>query len=151
MYLGNVLYCRFSFMDLLDVQLIFERVLSRFQRYNSRTHFITKKNYKKLQVGTCIRAQALIILYIQVCTQAMYSYVASHLWIGLIFSSSSRGTFARFRRYTSRTHFITKKKLQKTAGRYIQQSTYINNFVHLGMYLGNVLYCRFSFIVSHDP
>ena len=67
----------------------------------------------------------------------MYSIVGSHLWISLIFISSSRGGLARFRRYNSGTHSIT-KSIQKAAGRYIQYSTYINNNVHLGMYLGNV-------------
>ena len=63
----------------------------------------------------------------------------------LIFSSSLRGALAHFRPYNSCTHSITKKRIQKTAGRYIQQSTQINNYLHLGIYLGYVLYCRFSF------
>ena len=43
----------------------------------------------------------------------MYSIVGSHLWIRLIFSSSSRGGRARFRRYNSCTHSITKKAYKK--------------------------------------
>ena len=39
----------------------------------------------------------------------MYTIEGSHLWIRLIFSSSSRRAGSRFRRYISRTRFITKK------------------------------------------
>ena len=48
-------------------------------------------------------------MYIQVCTQVMYSIVGSHLCISLIFSSFSRRAIGRFQHYNSRTHSITKK------------------------------------------
>ena len=74
----------------------------------------------------------------------MYSLVGSNLWINLIFSSSLRGGLARFWRYNPGTHSIAKRAYRNTVDRYIQYITHINNYVHLGMYLGNVLYCRFS-------
>ena len=53
MYLGSVLYCRFSFTGQLDFYLFYERVLSSFMRYNSCTHSITKKPTKNcMQVHT---------------------------------------------------------------------------------------------------
>ena len=46
----------------------------------------------------------------------MYSIVGSHLCIPLVFSSSSRGAEARFRRYNSRTHYNTKKATKNIYG-----------------------------------
>ena len=57
MYLGNVLYCRFSFMDKLDFWLIFERDLSPFEKLELSYTFYYKKSLQKLQVGTYNRAQ----------------------------------------------------------------------------------------------
>ena len=75
----------------------------------------------------------------------MYPVVGSELCGNLNFSSYSTGALASFLRYNSHTHSIT-KKATKTAGMHIQLSTHINNDVHLVMYLGNVLFCRFSFL-----
>ena len=108
MSINNVLYCRFSFMDLLDFQLIFRRSRTRFRRYNSCEHSITKNPAKTagmyIQQSTHIK-----VMYIELCNQVMYSIVGSHLWIRLIFSSSSRGAGARLRHYNSGPHSITKK------------------------------------------
>ena len=67
----------------------------------------------------------------------MFSIVGSHLWIRLIFTSSSRGAGAHFRRYNYRTHSITKKTTKLKVGTYNHK--HIKNYLHLGMYLGNVL------------
>ena len=54
----------------------------------------------------------------------MYSIVGSHLWIRLMFSSTSRDAGARFRRYDSSTHSITKKAYKK-----LQVSSYNRAFI----------------------
>ena len=82
--------------------------LSHFRHYNL-VHMLLQKSLQKLQVGTNNRAQLKTIMYIQVCTQVMYSIVGSHLCISLIFSSFSRRAIGRFQHYNSRTHSITKK------------------------------------------
>ena len=88
-------------------------------------------------------------MYIHVCTQVMYYFVGSHLWIIFIFSSSLGIPLACSRRNNPHTLSIIKKPKQ-TAGRYIQYRKHIDNYMHLGMYSGNVLYCRFSFIDQLD-
>ena len=72
------------------------------------------------------------MMNIDLCTYVMYYIVGSHLRISLIFISSLIGALGRIRRYNSHTHSIT-KILQITAGRYMQKSTHINNYVHVGM------------------
>ena len=79
-----------------------------------------------------------------VCTQVMYYSVGSHLWISLILSHLREGRQDVFGVITQYTFYL--KSLQKTAGRCKQYSKHISNYVNLGMYLGNVLYSRFSFM-----
>ena len=134
----------------LWIHLIFSSSLrpagAHFRPYNSRTHSIAKSIQKTAGRHIQQRLHTKHYLY-QVCTQAMYSILGSHLWTRLIFSSSLIEAGALFWRNNSRTHSITKKPT-KNKGRYIQQRTYINNYLNLCIYLENVLYCSFSFM---DP
>ena len=108
-YLGNVLYCRFAFMDSLDSQLIFERGWSPVSALQLLYTFYHKISFQKTG-GRYIqqRMQTKNNLH-QLCTQVLYSIVASHLWIRLIFSSSSKRAEACLRRFNSCTHSITKQ------------------------------------------
>ena len=75
----------------------------------------------------------------------MYSILDSHLRIRLIFSSSSRGTGAQFRRYNSCTHSISKKPTKNCRQVYAIQDAHKTEITSV-MCLRNVLYCRFSYI-----
>ena len=108
MYLGNVLYCRFPFMDQHDFQRIFERALLIFGGLTQVQFSNFKKPTRTLQVGRCIRSHTKKIVEIQVCTQVIYSIVSSHLWICIIFTLSLRGALVRFRPYNSCTLSIKK-------------------------------------------
>ena len=79
----------------------------------------------------------------------MYYFVGSHLWIIFIFSSSLGIPLACSRRNNPHTLSIIKKPKQ-TAGRYIQYRKHIDNYMHLGMYSGNVLYSTFLFMEKID-
>ena len=113
--------------------------LDCFRRYkqctNSKSEKPTKTGGRYILYSS---ANTYKIMYIQVCTQVMYSFIGSHLCISLISCSSSRGALSHFWHYNYRTHSITKKPT-KPAGRYIHQSTQKNNYVNLAMYLGECI------------
>ena len=69
-------------------------------------------------------------------------FVGFYLWICLIFWSSSRWALARFRRYNSGTHSITKRP-QITAYRYIQLMTH-EEIMQIWI-CTNIMYCIVGF------
>ena len=134
MYLVNVLFCRFSFMDQHDFQLIFERSLRCFLRYNSRTHSIMKKTKKS--AGRYIQQSPHMNNYLHSgMNQDNILYCRFLLMYQLDFQLIFVRGLTLFRRYNSRTHSNTKKPT-KNFCRYIQQSPKIRNYSRLAMYLG---------------
>ena len=134
MYLGNLYYIVGSH---LWIHFIFSSSSRRtgacFRRYNSRTHSITNKANKKFrQVHTIEYTHKQLFTLRSILKQCTLLQV-------LIYE------FAWFLAHL-------REGLEPVFGvitlRYIQQSTHINNYLHLGPYLNNVLYCRFSFMNS---
>ena len=122
---------------------------ARFRRYNSCTHSITKKPYKNYrQVHTIEHTHKQLFTFRYVLSQCTLLQVLIYglAWFLAHFREGPEPIFG----VITLVHILSQKKPTKNC-RQVHTIEYIHkNYLHLGLYLNNVLYCRFSFMNSLD-